>query len=151
MFKVTEAAAEQVKRAAQQSGTEGMALRLAAKRNEDGSIEYLIGFDEAKDEDISFNSTGVDIVMAPEYGPLLDQATMDYVQLDEGDRQFIFHNPIDPTYVPCDRDRRAFSPMFGLYRSEYGQKWCGATSFSLAARRLQRDPEFASEIRFDQS
>ncbi len=100
MFKVTEAAAEQVKHAAQQSGTEGMALRLAAKQNEDGSIEYLIGFDEAKDEDISFNSTGVDIVMAPEYGPLLDQATMDYVLLDEGDRQFIFLNPKDPTYVP---------------------------------------------------
>lgn len=100
MFKVTEAAAEQVKQAAQQSGTEGMALRLAAKQKADGSIDYLMGFDEAKDEDISFNATGVDIVMSPEDVPLLDQATMDFVELDEGDRQFIFLNPKDPNFVP---------------------------------------------------
>ena len=52
MFKITESAAQQVVQAAKQSGTDGMALRLAARQKPDGSIEYVMGFDEASDEDI---------------------------------------------------------------------------------------------------
>lgn len=100
MFKVTETAANQVREAAKQGGTEGMALRLAASQKPDGSIDYLMGFDEAKEDDIAFNSEGVDIVMAPEHVPLLDEAVMDFVQLDEGDRQFVFLNPRDPGFTP---------------------------------------------------
>jgi iron-sulfur cluster assembly protein len=100
MFKVTPAAAIQVHEAAKQSGTEGMALRLAASQKPDGSIDYVMGFDEANEDDICFKSEGVDLVMAPEYVPLLDQATMDFVELEEGDRQFVFLNPKDPNYVP---------------------------------------------------
>ena len=100
MFKVSEAAAAQVRQAAQQSGTEGMALRLAARQKPDGTIDYLMGFDEAKEDDIRFNSEGVDIVMAPEYVPLLDQTVMDFVALDEGQHQFVFLNPKDSAYVP---------------------------------------------------
>ncbi len=100
MFKVTQAAADQVREAAKQSGTEGMALRLAASQKPDGSIDYAMGFDEAKEDDIRFNSEGVDLVMTPEQVPLLDQASMDFVQLEEGDKQFVFLNPKDPNYVP---------------------------------------------------
>ena len=100
MFKITESAAQQVVQAAKQSGTDGMALRLAARQKPDGSIEYVMGFDEASDEDIRFKSEGVEIVMEPEYVPLLDQAVMDFVELDEGDRQFVFLNPKDPHFVP---------------------------------------------------
>jgi len=100
MFKVTQAAAEQVKQAAHQGGTEGMALRLAASRQQDGSIDYKMGFDEITDDDIRFTSEGVEIVMAPEYVPLLDDATLDFVEIEAGERQFIFLNPKDPTYVP---------------------------------------------------
>jgi iron-sulfur cluster assembly protein len=100
MFKVTEAAADQVRRAAQQSGTEGMALRLAARQKADGSIDYLMGFDDAKEDDIRFNTEGVEIIMAPEDAPLLDQTVMDFVELDEGQHQFIFLNPKDSGYVP---------------------------------------------------
>jgi iron-sulfur cluster assembly protein len=100
MFKVTQAAADQVKQAAHQGGTEGMALRLAASTRQDGSIDYKMGFDEVTDEDIRFTSAGVDVVMAPEYVPLLDDATLDFVELEDGQRQFIFLNPKDPSYVP---------------------------------------------------
>ena len=100
MFKVTPTAANQVREAAKQGGTEGMALRLAASQKPDGSIDYLMGFDEAKEDDINFKSEGVDLVMAPEHVPLLDEVTMDFVELEEGDRQFVFHNPKDPNYVP---------------------------------------------------
>jgi len=101
MFKVTEAAAEQVRNAAQQGGTEGMALRLAAQRDADGSFDYRMGFDEVSDEDIHFTSEGLKIVMAPEYVPLLDNTTLDYVQLDDGEAQFVFVNPDDANYAPA--------------------------------------------------
>lgn len=100
MFKVTPQAAEQVKEAAQQGGTVGMALRLAAQQRPDGSIDYRMGFDEGTEDDIRFNSEGVQIVMAPEYVPLLDDATLDFVELEPGESQFIFLNPKDSTYVP---------------------------------------------------
>ncbi len=100
MFKVTPAAAEQVKNAAQQGGTEGMALRLAAQKSTDGSIDYRMGFDEGTDDDIRFDSEGVQVVIAPEHVPLLDSATLDFVALDDGEKQFIFLNPEDANYAP---------------------------------------------------
>ncbi len=100
MFKVTLAAAAQVRQAEQQSGAEGLALRLAANKQADGSINYVMGFDEAAEDDISFKSEGVDIVMKPEFVPLLDQATLDFVKLEQGDSQFIFLNPLDTNYAP---------------------------------------------------
>ena len=65
MFKVTPEAAEQVKAAAEQGGTTGMALRLAAQQRPDGSIDDRMGFDEATEYDIRYSSEGVQIVMAP--------------------------------------------------------------------------------------
>ena len=99
MFKVTPQAALQVKVAAEQGGTAGMALRLAAQQRPDGSIDYRMGFDEGTEDDIRFHSEGVQIVMAPEYVPLLDSATLDFVELEPGEPQFIFLNPQDPSYV----------------------------------------------------
>ncbi|MGD2117737.1 MAG: iron-sulfur cluster assembly accessory protein [Chromatiales bacterium] len=98
MFKVTPSAAEQVMQAAKQSGTDGMALRLAASKRPDGTFDYRMGFDEPTEDDIRFKSEGVDIVMAPEFVPLLDSTVMDYVQLEEGDSQFVFLNPNDANY-----------------------------------------------------
>lgn len=100
MFKVTPQAAQQVKFAAEQGGTAGMALRLAAQQRADGSIDYRMGFDEATDDDIRFDSEGVQIVIAPEFVPLLDTATLDFVELEPGESQFIFLNPNDANYAP---------------------------------------------------
>ena len=101
MFKITPTAAEQVVEAAKQSGTEQMALRLAAQKRTDGSFDYRMGFDSPTEDDIRFKSEGIDIVIAPEYVPLLDNAVMDYVVLeDDTDPQFIFINPDDANYSP---------------------------------------------------
>lgn len=100
MFKLTAAAAEQVLEAAKQGGTEGMPLRLAAAQNADGSIEYRMGFDELTEDDIRMTCEGVEVIMVPEHVPLLDQATMDYVEMEPGQFHFIFLNPKDPTYKP---------------------------------------------------
>lgn len=101
MFKVTPNAAEQVISAAQQSGTELMSLRLAANKHADGTFDYKMGFDTPTEDDIRFKSEGVDIVIAPEHVPLLDNTVMDFVVLEEGgDPQFIFINPDDANYSP---------------------------------------------------
>jgi iron-sulfur cluster assembly protein len=100
MFKVTAAAAEQIGKAAQQGGTEGLCLRLAAHQAADGAISYRMGFDEATDDDIRQRCEGVEVIMAPEYVPLLDQAILDYVEMESGQLHFIFLNPKDPNFVP---------------------------------------------------
>jgi iron-sulfur cluster assembly protein len=100
MFKLTSAAAQQVLHAAKQGGTEGMSLRLAASQSQDGSFDYRMGFDSATEEDIRFQSEGVDIVMAPEDVPLLDETVMDFVEIEPGKPHFIFLNPKDPNYQP---------------------------------------------------
>jgi iron-sulfur cluster assembly protein len=109
MFEITESAATQVLTAAEQGGTEGMALRMAAKRKEDGSIDYLMGFDEAKENDLRFTSRGIDIIMGPQFLELLDDAVMDYVELTEGDFRFIFMNPEDTNYAPAPSTKRGKS------------------------------------------
>ncbi len=98
MFKITPRAAEQIREAARQGGTEGMALRFAARQKADGSFDYLMGFDDAKEEDIQFDIEGVFMVMSPEHYALLDETTMDFAELDGGERQFIFLNPKDSNY-----------------------------------------------------
>ena len=106
MFKLTPAAANQVKIAAEQSGTEGMALRLAARENKDGSFAYNMGFDEPLDEDVRVSTEGVEVIMDPAFEKLLEETTLDFVELD-GDEghQFVFLNPLDPTYVPPKSDK----------------------------------------------
>lgn len=105
MFEITENAAEQVRNAAEQGGTEGMALRMAARMKEDGTIDYLMGFDEAREDDIRVVSNGIEVVMEPQYTTLLDEAVMDYAQLDDGELRFIFINPQDANYEPAPKSR----------------------------------------------
>jgi len=100
MFDITEGAAIQIRAAAKQGGTVGMALRLAARKRDDGSIDYLMGFDEASEEDVRLVAKGVEMVMVPESMSLLEDAVMDYVELEKGDFRFIFSNPKDTNYSP---------------------------------------------------
>ena len=98
MFKITPRAADQIRQAAKLGGTEGMALRFAAQKKDDGTFDYLMGFDDAKEEDIQFDTEGVSVVMTPEYYSLLDETTMDFAELSDGEKQFIFLNPKDRNY-----------------------------------------------------
>ena len=100
MFTITPAAAKQIKIAAEQGGAQGMPLRMAAKENKDGSIAYHMGFDEASDTDLRISVEEVTIIMDPSFESLLDECTLDFVEMDDGSWQFIFLNPRDPHYVP---------------------------------------------------
>jgi iron-sulfur cluster assembly protein len=100
MITLTEKAIEQVKTAAEESQAAGLALRLAAKKKADGSMEYGMGFDEAKDDDLLFKFGDVEVVFGGEYGPLLNGTTIDFVELEPGKWHFIFMNPNDANYQP---------------------------------------------------
>lgn len=102
MITVTPSAAEQIKLSARQNNAEGLPLRLAASRNPDGSIHYGMGFaDQENDQDLSYKSEGVTIVIAPTSFELLDKMELDFVELENGEKNFIFKNPNDPNYQPA--------------------------------------------------
>ena len=101
MITLTTEAAEQIKEAAKQGQMEGMPLRVAAKREADGSINYAMGFaDELYDDDISHVSEQVTVVVPPASAELLEECTIDYVEIEPGQFNFIFLNPKDPNYQP---------------------------------------------------
>lgn len=99
MISLTKAAAKQVRRTAQAGDMEELALRIAASRQPDGSIGYKMGFDEITLDDVMLSSRGVDVVIRGSDKELLNGTTLDFVELEPGDFQFVFLNPNDPTYV----------------------------------------------------
>lgn len=103
MITVTPEAAKQIMDSAKQSKAEGLPLRIAVQRNDDGSLHYALGFaDEEHDEDLSFKSEGIEIVVSPISLELLNNTIIDFVDLDSGEKNFIFRNPNDPNYRPAD-------------------------------------------------
>ncbi len=99
-MKITEAAAKQIVHSAKQSDALKMGLRIAARRMPDGGIDYAMGFDDKQDADSTYNKFGAQILIAPTSADLLARATLDYVTLDSGEREFVFLNPLDPNYSP---------------------------------------------------
>jgi iron-sulfur cluster assembly protein len=96
MITVTPQAAEQIRESARQGKMEDMPLRIAVTRLEDGSFHYGLGFDDQSHEgDKTFQSEGIQIVVAPQSAELLDGTVIDYVELD-GKMEIIFVNPNDP-------------------------------------------------------
>ena len=73
MITITPAAADQIRTSANQGGNQNLAMRIAAKRNPDGSIHYGMGFDENEHEgDIHVTSAGIDVVISETSKILLD-------------------------------------------------------------------------------
>jgi iron-sulfur cluster assembly protein len=100
MIKLTSEAAKQIRLAAKQSNLEGLPLRLAGSKNADGSIHYGMGFDDNKEDDTTFTSENVDLVVSSASIDLLDGMTVDFVELEPGKPQFIFINPKDSNFTP---------------------------------------------------
>lgn len=101
MITITPAAAEQIRASAEEGRMQGLAMRIAAKRNPDGSIHYGMGFDDTELEgDIHVNSEGIDIIVSETSQILIDGMTLDYVEIEPETFQFIFMNPNDVNYVP---------------------------------------------------
>ena len=99
MINVTPAAAAQIRKAAEESSSQGQCLRLAARLESDGSIEYGMGFDERGEDDIHVVSEGIDILYSPAAKELFAGATLDFVEINPGEHRFIFINPNDPSHT----------------------------------------------------
>jgi iron-sulfur cluster assembly protein len=93
MLTITSAAAVQIKAAAEQSDAQGMALRLAAQRVGDGPIQYGMGFDDERDQDERIEHYGVTVLVGAPSMELLQGATLDYVEIQPGQFQFVLDNP----------------------------------------------------------
>lgn len=98
MINISERAARQIRESMKQTDSEGMSLRVAAKRLADGSLDYAMGFDHSDHNDSHARSNGIDIVVGPTSTELLRNAELDYVQMEDGEHRFIFSNPNDPTH-----------------------------------------------------
>jgi len=94
MIVLTTAAAEQVLRAAAESGVEEPLLRVAARLDDaDGEIEYGMGFDERREQDEEFDCEGVTVLVSPPSRDALAGTVLDFVEVSPGDYRFIFRRP----------------------------------------------------------
>ncbi|MFV1992432.1 MAG: HesB/IscA family protein [Acidiferrobacterales bacterium] len=103
MIKISKKAADQILASAKEGDMEGMALRLAVKKDDNNAFEYGMGFDETTDEDVQVQENGVTIIFSPAILDLLKDLTIDYVEVEANKPQFIFMNPNDPNYIPPEK------------------------------------------------
>jgi iron-sulfur cluster assembly protein len=106
-IKITQTAAEKIKKAAIESQTENLPLRIAVSKNPDGSFHYGMGFDDVGNKDgndHTFSSNDISIVVAQSSYNLLKGTTVDYAELEPKQFHFVFLNPNDPNYSPGSQD-----------------------------------------------
>ena len=100
MIKLTTAAAKQIQYSAEQSTTPLIPLRIAIKEQDDGSFHYGMGFDEQRlPGDVFVNIDQISLVISEKSKTLAEGMTIDYVEIEPGNPEFIFLNPNDPTFV----------------------------------------------------
>ena len=88
-FQMTAAAAREVLEAAVRSGADGMALRIAAKTTDDG-VAFGMGFDEEAPGDQVAQFGALTVLIAENSRALLDDAVLDFGEVEGGGRDFIF-------------------------------------------------------------
>ncbi len=93
MISLTKAAAEQIRLAAENSDAQGMALRLAAKVNEAGMLEFGMGFDHERENDAVHESWGITLLISKHSAPYLEDVTLDFAEVAPGQYRFVFMKP----------------------------------------------------------
>ncbi|GIT23967.1 MAG: hypothetical protein CM1200mP41_00110 [Gammaproteobacteria bacterium] len=73
-------------------------LRVAAKRDRDGAIDYAMGFDEPREEDTVSLQHGVRLLIAPTSMELLNDTVLDFFLSRTRGSAVYFRNPNDPNY-----------------------------------------------------
>ena len=90
MLSLTPAAAQEILAAAQRSNAAGMALRVAARQVADGSIEYGMGFDDERDDDLPVEFGTLKVLVGAPSRALLDATVLDFVEIEPGRHDFVF-------------------------------------------------------------
>lgn len=93
MISLTKEAAEQIRLAAANSDAQGMALRLAAKVNDAGMLEFGMGFDQERENDAIHESWGITLLISKHSAPYLQDVTLDFTEIAPGQKSFVFLKP----------------------------------------------------------
>ncbi|MFV2056764.1 MAG: HesB/IscA family protein [Thiohalomonadales bacterium] len=100
MLTISQSAAEQIKLSSEKTDSQDLKLRIAAKVAVDEGIEYGMGFDIQKDDDILIQAAGVEVIVAPHCAEHLNGAHLDFVEIEDKSFNFIVQNPNDPNFKP---------------------------------------------------
>ena len=90
MLNLTSSAAAQILRSVAEGSAANHALRVAARREPDGTITFGMGFDEPREGDMPLQIQGVNLVIAPPSQPMLQDVVLDFVEIEPGSFNFIF-------------------------------------------------------------
>jgi iron-sulfur cluster assembly protein len=93
MISITQAAAEQIRAAAINAEADNMGLRIAAKVNQAGMLEFGMGFDNERTDDTQVESWGVTLLISKHSADLLNDVTIDFAEVSPGQPSFIFMKP----------------------------------------------------------
>jgi iron-sulfur cluster assembly protein len=97
MIEITAAAAEQIRAALAAATDDGLSLRLAARRAQDGEIEYGMGLDERRDQDQEVaTAAGITLLVSPPSLEPLAGTVIDYVEIEPGNLRFVFYRAGSP-------------------------------------------------------
>jgi len=100
MIKITDQAQLIFKKEIAKEENKGFKLRLAAMKKDDKDFQYVLGFDDniTKNDKI-LNIDEIEVIMSNVSFEICDGMTIDYVELEKNQFNFIFLNPKDPNYV----------------------------------------------------
>jgi iron-sulfur cluster assembly protein len=126
MLQLTSAAAQQILSAATRGDAQGMALRVAARQVADGSIEYGMGFDEEREDDVTTAVDGLTVLVGSPSRPLLQGTVLDFVEVEPGHLDFVFIPGAAPARSACGTNPRAAASVdASAARSGCGGGGCG--------------------------
>ena len=93
MISITKSAAEKINEAVNQQDLEGKSLRIGVFPGGcSGGYQYALGFDEERDNDSSFESKGLKVIVNSDYVEKLNGAEIDYIISEMGEG-FRVNNP----------------------------------------------------------
>ncbi len=104
IFDISDNACEQILKSAKDSNSENWPLRIGVSVDSSGKFNYLMGFDQSKEEDLRLKIHNIEIIISPDSMMNLKNCVLDYVELEKNNFQFIFINPNDPNYSPSDKN-----------------------------------------------
>ena len=103
IFEITDKAAKQISSASEASDSKGWPLRIAVDIK-DGKFNYLMGFDQSKEEDLRLKINNIEIIISPDSMVNLKNCKLDFVEIEKDKYEFIFLNPNDPSYSPPNEE-----------------------------------------------
>lgn len=90
MIEITDAAAEELRKGL----VEGHVIRMFLAALDSAGAHYGLQLGDPADDDVIFESKGIEIRMTPEDAEILAKTTIDYVD-DEMGKGFLIHGPSD--------------------------------------------------------